>query len=457
MENNLDLKISYVPTTLTSNHKVVIPCFISFSHPKMKEIKLELIHGSDLAKNIPTYKLHQSFSSGIDLIPKIAADDYVLGIANLHIDAHKENKHNYLIRFKHKNEIIKEQALTPIHIQNFKNDKTLIAETIIALPTFNPNLDLFGAQISSIFSQTYKDWQLVIYDDCSEQEKFQAIKACLAKYPDNKYRIERQDINLGYYKNIESLFYTIYGESKFIALSDQDDFWYEHKLEKMIPQLGDEKAVYANMKIVSEEGQRIAKDFWNSRSNHNDHPLALLLSNTMTGSASIIQNKDLDQLLPFPVNMGKSFHDHWMALFYSSSNNLNYLDEILQDYVQHENNVTGFTGFNDKSLIQSILPILSMRRLILNEKISPFDSSNQQVFKDYLKVYFNAYLKRKYYALNLQSRLGTPLYDYFLDEKKLQKKLLKFILSKDKSIYTNNMENAIYNSLVYMKSIRTDG
>lgn len=455
MENNLDLKISFVPSTLSCNHKVVIPCFISFSHPKMDEIKLELVDPANAATMVPTYKLHQSFSAEIDLIPKITSEQYILGIADLHIDANLKMAHKYVIRFLHHNKIIAEKALDPIIAKNFKQDDPLLAETIIAMPSYNPKMDLFQSQIASIFSQSYTNWYLVVSDDCSDIEKFKAIQECLHKYPSNKYRLERREKNLGYYKNIEALLYKIYGQSKFIALSDQDDVWYEDKVEKMIPQLAEGNAVYANMKIVSSEGQNIAEGFWNSRSNHNNHPLALLLSNTMTGSASIIQNKDLDKLLPFPINMGKSFHDHWMALFYSSLNKLKYLDEILQDYVQHENNVTGFTAFNDHNLLQSILPILSMKRLILNEKISPFDSSNQQVFGDYLKVYFNAYLKRKYYVLNLQTRLGIQLYDYFLDEKKLQKKLLKFILSKDKNIFTNNMENAIYNSLVYMKSIRT--
>ena len=45
----------------------------------------------------------------------------------------------------------------------------------ICMATFNPDLELFRAQVESIRAQTHRNWICLISDDCSEPEQFEAI------------------------------------------------------------------------------------------------------------------------------------------------------------------------------------------------------------------------------------------------------------------------------------------
>jgi hypothetical protein len=67
----------------------------------------------------------------------------------------------------------------------------------------------------------------------------------------------------------------------------------------------------------------------------------LLISNTVTGSASLIRRELLDLALPFPPAHDGAYHDHWLALVALGLGSIAYVDEPLQDYVQHPRNVLG--------------------------------------------------------------------------------------------------------------------
>jgi hypothetical protein len=50
----------------------------------------------------------------------------------------------------------------------------------------------------------------------------------------------------------------------------------------------------------------------------------------------------LAELLPFPLQTGKFFHDHWLGVVALAGGPLKYVDEPLYDYVQHHANVIGY-------------------------------------------------------------------------------------------------------------------
>ncbi|MGH8544972.1 MAG: glycosyltransferase, partial [Gammaproteobacteria bacterium] len=68
---------------------------------------------------------------------------------------------------------------------------------------------------------------------------------------------------------------------------------------------------------------------------------SLLLANTVTGAASLFRRGLLDLVLPFPMRVGDSLHDHWIACVALTLGRIKYIDEPLHDYVQHGDNVLG--------------------------------------------------------------------------------------------------------------------
>ena len=72
----------------------------------------------------------------------------------------------------------------------------------ILLTTYNSKIEYLKMQIDSILNQTYKNFKLIISDDCSTKEE---VKEVLKEYEqkDNRVQIYFQPQNLGYTKNFE--------------------------------------------------------------------------------------------------------------------------------------------------------------------------------------------------------------------------------------------------------------
>ncbi|CAH8282815.1 glycosyltransferase involved in cell wall biosynthesis [Mariniflexile fucanivorans] len=99
----------------------------------------------------------------------------------------------------------------------------------IIIPVYN--CENFLTQcIESVFNQTFKDWELILIDDCSTDGSRNIIK----KYAeiDSRVKFYFFDCNVGAglarNKGIEI------SEMRFIAFLDSDDFWHKDKLKMQI-------------------------------------------------------------------------------------------------------------------------------------------------------------------------------------------------------------------------------
>jgi teichuronic acid biosynthesis glycosyltransferase TuaG len=98
----------------------------------------------------------------------------------------------------------------------------------IILPNYNSSKFL-NQTLNSIIMQTYKNWKLIIIDDCSDNK----TKNILKKYSKDK-RIKifwlKKNNGAGFCRN--------YGiknsKSPYVAFIDSDDVWKKNKLEKQI-------------------------------------------------------------------------------------------------------------------------------------------------------------------------------------------------------------------------------
>lgn len=97
----------------------------------------------------------------------------------------------------------------------------------IIMPSYN-TAQFIEASINSIIGQTYKEWELIIIDDCSSDN----TKEILEKIDNPQIRVIFQESNKGaaYSRNIGLK----NAKGKWIAFLDSDDIWNERKLEKQI-------------------------------------------------------------------------------------------------------------------------------------------------------------------------------------------------------------------------------
>lgn len=210
----------------------------------------------------------------------------------------------------------------------------------ICMATYNPPLPLFLRQISSIKEQTHRRWVCVISDDASEPARLAEMRGVIADDP--RFLLSPAPARLGFYNNFERSLSLAPASADYLALADQDDYWYPEKLQALLEKFENGTTlVYSDMRIVSESGEVISETYWTTRKNNYRDFASLMLANTVTGAASMFAGRLRDVILPFPERVGNLFHDHWIACVARAHGELKYIDCPLYDYVQHSGNVIG--------------------------------------------------------------------------------------------------------------------
>ncbi len=203
----------------------------------------------------------------------------------------------------------------------------------IAMTTYNGDKYL-KEQLDSIYSQTHKNIEIIVSDDCSTDGTVEILDK-YSKSHGLKYH--RNNNNLGFVKNFEYAISLCKGE--YIALSDQDDIWVDNKLETLIKKIKSNLLIHSDCKIINENGD-ITSNTWKKELGYFDDIDNLMFRNVVTGCTVLFNRDLLKTLLPFPD--GLAYHDWWLAICASRNNNrICYTTECLTLYRQHSNQDTG--------------------------------------------------------------------------------------------------------------------
>ena len=136
--------------------------------------------------------------------------------------------------------------------------ETQIREPLVSviMPAYNAELFIEEA-ISSVFSQTVEDWELIVIDDCSIDGTYEVA----LKYGDPRICVMRNDTNCGVAKTRNRGIGLAKG--KYIAFLDSDDVWYPEKLYYQIEKLIKENAqiCYCSYAIIGESGDKVKADY----------------------------------------------------------------------------------------------------------------------------------------------------------------------------------------------------
>jgi glycosyltransferase involved in cell wall biosynthesis len=217
-------------------------------------------------------------------------------------------------------------------------------EVAISMATYEPPLELFRRQVDSIRSQTHGDWLCVVSDDGSSPERFAAMERLLAG--DARFVLSRSPRRLGFYRNFERALSLTPSGARYVAMADQDDAWHPDKLSTLLERIGDARLIYSDARIVGEDGRLVADTYWGLRRNNHADMASLLITNAVTGAASLFPRSLLADALPFPPAQFAHFHDHWIALCALATGEIRYVDHPLYDYVQHGDAFVGHAKAN---------------------------------------------------------------------------------------------------------------
>lgn len=108
------------------------------------------------------------------------------------------------------------------------------------------------ASIDSVLEQTYKNFELIIVDDCSSDESWDII----CSYSDDRIRKVRHSFNYGSGILKDSI--ERYARGKYIAVHHSDDVWMKDKLQQQLDFMAkhkEYKVVFTNVSVINEEGE----------------------------------------------------------------------------------------------------------------------------------------------------------------------------------------------------------
>lgn len=206
----------------------------------------------------------------------------------------------------------------------------------IVLAAYSPDPELLRRQLDSLRSQTVRNWECVISVDGDPAPVAALVEEITEG--DDRFRIIGDGTRLGFYLNFERALLEVSEHSTWVALCDQDDRWDADKIERLLPHLDEVSLVSAQARIISYPSETET-----GRTERRDHgALFTLLSNEFTGSLCLFGPELLATALPFPrASTRVATHDHWLAVVASAHRGTRIVDDVVQDYVQHDANVFG--------------------------------------------------------------------------------------------------------------------
>lgn len=218
------------------------------------------------------------------------------------------------------------------------SERRLVA---VCMATYNPDPALFRAQIASLVAQTHQDWICLIQDDGSTEACWREIIDATAG--DARFQLDRNPVNLGFYRNFERSLTRVPPDAAFVAFADQDDSWHPDKLRVLIgPLESGALLAFCDMRVVDRQGTVLSEVFWPGRQGRHDQPGAVLMANVVTGCACLFRAELLERALPFPQVGRHAYHDHWIACCAAGAGSVAYVPQPLSDYVQHGGNTLGY-------------------------------------------------------------------------------------------------------------------
>ncbi len=222
----------------------------------------------------------------------------------------------------------------------------------IVMTTYNGEKYL-EEQIDSILSSTYRDFELYIVDDGSQDNTMEILKRYKAKYP-HKLHINQNETNLGVTMNFLNAISNT--TSDYIMLCDQDDVWKMDKIAKTLKrvkqmelQFGKELpiAVFTDAYVVDDKLSILHESFFRSgRLNPRLIDLPhLLMENKLIGCTLMINQSVRRVLQSAPLPKKARFHDGWLGLIAASAGKIGFIKEPTLFYRQHDSNLVGNQGF----------------------------------------------------------------------------------------------------------------
>jgi glycosyltransferase involved in cell wall biosynthesis len=255
----------------------------------------------------------------------------------------------------------------------------------VAMCTFNGD-SFLAPQLESIAAQDCPPDELVVCDDGSTDTTLETLRnfARRAPFP---VRVEINPANLGSTRNFEKCISRCQGS--IVALADQDDIWYPHKLRKLEVALRESDeivAAFSDADIIDDDSRRIGLRLWASfgldharqRKFAAGHAPEVLCNHPVITGATLAFRRDrFHRMRPIPTNQ---FHDAWITFLLAASGKFALVREPLMQYRRHRRQQVG-PGASSLRFSAQIAEVIKRNRGRRSEEMAQFQQLYEMLYE----------------------------------------------------------------------------
>ena len=273
----------------------------------------------------------------------------------------------------------------------------------ILLATYNGEKYL-PEQIDSLFSQSYKDWRLIIRDDGSTDTTLSFITNLEKEFPGKVLVLKDSLGNLGAAQSFSRLLEV--SNAPYVAFCDQDDIWFKNKLQLQMQHMLLEESkqsekvpvlINSDLVVVDQNMDVISSSFWkyqNLKPGKMNNIKTLLIHNYVTGCTCLLNRELINTAMP--IQDGAIMHDWWIAIVAVSNGRIIDLDVPTVYYRQHNSNDVGAKAWGVYYVYDLIFnSFSSIREALLNTRRQANALQNneclREVNRELIKAYVNLF------------------------------------------------------------------
>ena len=199
-------------------------------------------------------------------------------------------------------------------------------------------------QLETIVSQLKDSDELIISDDCSEDQTIAIIR----EFGDPRIRFFSSRFR-NPVANFEFALMKSHGD--FVFLADQDDLWMENKVRRCCEYLKSYDLVVSDCEVIDQNGNVVHGSFF-EKFGSGTGLLKNILKNTYLGCCMAMRRELLSMALPFPKTI--PMHDIWLGAVSEVFGTPFFCGEKLVRYRRHSSNATYATERSKFSIFKKI-------------------------------------------------------------------------------------------------------
>ena len=214
------------------------------------------------------------------------------------------------------------------------------SKVTVLIPFYNPGRYLVDA-IESVFSQTYKNWKLILINDASTDHSLSLIKKYLS---DDRVKIVHHERNLGQSSSLNTGLNLV--DTPFLIQLDADDWFYKDTLKVLVKEAKklpeDVGLISGNINFVFEDraGNQIKQKIKKGRVF--DDKYEFLLANRSVWPR-FYRTSALKEVGGWPIDgpyNGRYVEDLRVLLYLIERYRFHWIDKPMLNHRRHENNQT---------------------------------------------------------------------------------------------------------------------